>query len=52
VEGATVVLVHQKGEGYEVEFATLSGDTVAVVTDVSDVRPAEAREILHARAMS
>jgi hypothetical protein len=49
----TVVLVHQQGAGYEVEFATLSGDTVAVVTlDVSDVRPVEAREIVHARAVS
>ena len=26
----TVVLVHQQGAGYEVEFITLSGDTVAV----------------------
>jgi hypothetical protein len=28
----TVVLVHQEGEAFEVEFMTLSGDTVAVVT--------------------
>src|SRR6266700_2740239 len=49
----TVVLVHQQGAGYEVEFTTLSGDTVAVVTlDASDVRPVEAREIVHARAVS
>jgi Domain of unknown function (DUF4926) len=49
----TVVLVHQQGAGYEVEFTTLSGDTVAVVTlDASDVRPIEAREIVHARAVS
>lgn len=49
----TVVLVHQKGAGYEVEFTTLSGDTVAVVTlDASDVRPVGAREIVHARAVS
>jgi Domain of unknown function (DUF4926) len=49
----TVVLVHQQGTGYEVEFTTLSGDTVAVVTlDASDVRPVEAREIVHARAVS
>lgn len=27
----TVGLVHQQGAGYEVEFTTLSGDTVAVV---------------------
>ncbi|HEX3937452.1 MAG TPA: DUF4926 domain-containing protein [Xanthobacteraceae bacterium] len=49
----TIVLVHQQGAGYEVEFTTLSGDTVAVVTlDASDVRPVEAREIVHARAVS
>ena len=49
----TVVLVHPQNAGYEVEFATLSGDTVAVVTlDASDVRPVEAREIVHARAVS
>jgi len=49
----TVVLVHQQGAGYEVEFTTLSGDTVAVVTlDPTDVRPVEAREIVHARAVS
>jgi hypothetical protein len=49
----TVVLVHGQGAGYEIEFTTLSGDTVAVVTlDASDVRPIEAREIAHARAVS
>ena len=49
----TVVLVHQQGAGYEVEFTTLSGDTVAVVTlEASDVRPVEAREITHVRAVS
>ena len=49
----TVVLVHQQGSAYEVEFTTLSGDTVAVVTlEASDVRPVEAREIVHARAVS
>jgi len=49
----TVVLVHQEGEAFEVEFTTLSGDTVAVVTlDASDVRPVGAREIVHARAVN
>jgi hypothetical protein len=49
----TVVLVHEQGLGYEVEFTTLSGETVDVVTvDASDVRPVEAREIVHARAVS
>jgi Domain of unknown function (DUF4926) len=49
----TVVLVHRQGEGYEVEFTTLSGDTAAVVTlDASDVRPVAAREMVHARAVN
>jgi hypothetical protein len=49
----TVVLVHHQGAGYEVEFTTLSGDTVAIVTlEASDVRPVEAREIVHARAVN
>jgi hypothetical protein len=49
----TVVLVHQQGAGYEIEFTTLSGDTVTVVTlDAADVRPVEPREIIHARAVS
>jgi hypothetical protein len=49
----TVVLVHQQSAGYEVEFTTLSGDTVAIVTlNASDVRPVDAREIVHARAVN
>lgn len=28
----TVVLVHNNGEGYEVEFVTLGGDTIGVTT--------------------
>ncbi len=36
----TVVLVHQEGKGYEVEFTTLDGETVAVATLLaSQVRP-------------
>ena len=37
----TVVHVHKGGVGYEVEFMTLAGDTVAVVT----LRPAQLRSI-------
>ncbi len=48
----TVVLVHQGGLGYTVEFITLSGDTVAVVTLSADqVRPIRPNEIAHARAL-
>ena len=46
----TVVLVHGAGAGYEMEFATLSGETVAVVTlKANQVRPIKPREIAHAR---
>ena len=46
----TVVMVHEGGAGYEVEFVTLGGETVAVVTlAASKVRPVARREIAHAR---
>ena len=49
----TVVLVHQDGAGYEVEFAALDGETVAVVTLLSkQVRPIGRREIAHARMVA
>jgi hypothetical protein len=49
----TVVLVHQKGEGYEVEFTTLDGETVAIVTLLaSQVRPVQQKEIAHARTLA
>jgi len=46
----TVVLVHGDGEGHEVEFVTLDGETVAVVLLFpSQIRPIGRREIAHAR---
>jgi hypothetical protein len=49
----TVVLVHGQGEGYEVEFVTLDGETVAVVSAfASQVRPIDRREIAHARRIA
>lgn len=49
----TIVMVHRDGAGYEVEFVTLDGGTVAVVTlTSSQVRPVDAREIAHARALA
>ena len=49
----TVVLVHRGGEGYEVEFTTLSGETVAVMTVLApQVRPIRRREIGHVRALA
>ena len=48
-----VVLVHQGGEGYEVEFTTLNGETVAVVTlAASQVREGGRAEIAHARDLA
>jgi uncharacterized protein DUF4926 len=48
-----VVLIHRGGEGYEVEFTTLDGETVAVVTLLANqIRPAHKREIAHARELA
>ncbi len=47
----TIVLVHGDA-GYEVEFMTLEGETLAVVSlSASQLRPVEPREIAHARAV-
>jgi len=49
----TVVLIHDGGKGYEVEFTTLEGDTVAVLTLVAhQVRPVGQDEIAHARRLA
>ena len=49
----TVVLVHHEGKGYEVEFVTLDGETVAVISlPPSQVRSIGRREIAHARAVT
>ena len=49
----TVVLVHQRGAAYEIEFTTLRADTLAVITLPADaIRPATARDIPHAREMA
>ncbi|MBI5194447.1 MAG: DUF4926 domain-containing protein [Nitrospirae bacterium] len=46
----TVVLVHHVDKGYEVEFMTLEGETIAVTSLLpSQVRPIGHREIAHAR---
>jgi hypothetical protein len=48
----TVVLVHAGG-GFEVEFSTLDGETLAVVSlDAGQVRPIGAREIAQAREIA
>ncbi len=49
----TIVLVHEKEEGFEVEFVSLDGETVAVVWQFAyQVRPISQREIDHARSLA
>lgn len=49
----TVVHVYQGGRAYEVEFTTLVGKTIAVVTlEPADVRPLRDQEIAHARQVA
>ena len=49
----TAVLVHRHAAGYEVEFTSLDGDTIAVVTLMADqVRPAQTGEIAHVHALA
>ncbi len=48
----TVVHIHENGAGYELEFITLDGETIAIVTLLqSQVRPVAKREIPHAREL-
>lgn len=45
-----VVMIHDSGAGYEIEFVTLAGDTVSVATvPAESVRPVHPKEIAHAR---
>lgn len=49
----TVVLIHEKGAGFEVEFVTLTGETLAVTTLTNDqIRPIRRGEIASARALA
>ena len=49
----TVVLVHQNHQGYEVEFITLDGETVAVVSLSSEqIRSIGSKEIAHVRVLN
>jgi hypothetical protein len=47
-----VVHIYKDGEAYEVEFFTLDGETLDVVTvEAEQVRPVSPRDVMHARAM-
>ena len=49
----TVVLVHNGGEGFEVEFIALDGETIAVSTlDAAKLRPVGHGEMVHARPLA
>lgn len=49
----TVVLAHAEGAGFEVEFATLAGETIAVVTvPAEDLRAVAPDEIAHVRRVA
>ncbi len=49
----TVVMVHRKGEGYEVEFMTSDGTTIAVLSlAANQVRPLAGHQVLHARELA
>ena len=48
----TVVHIHKGGAGYEVEFMTLTGETVAIVTLLADqVRLLNRRDLAHTREL-
>ncbi len=48
----TVVLIHRGGIGFEVEFLTLDGESLAVTSlPASHVRPISSKEIAHARTL-
>ena len=49
----TVVMTHGEGDGFEVEFATLHGETIIVKTlDASAVRLCTEREIADVRQIN
>ncbi|HLX60119.1 MAG TPA: DUF4926 domain-containing protein [Planctomycetota bacterium] len=49
----TVVHIYKKGVAYEVEFLSLDGRTMKVVTlEANQVRPVKRREFAHARELA
>jgi len=49
----TVVHIHREAAGYEVEFMTLTGRTVAVATVLpSQLRPVGKRDLTHVRELA
>ena len=49
----TVVHVYADETGYEIEFLTADGETLAVLTLAhDDIRPMQGRELLHVRSLA
>ena len=49
----TVIHIHREGEAFEVEFMTLSGETVAIATlRATDVREVTASDVTHVRVLA
>ncbi|CAD5253677.1 DUF4926 domain-containing protein [Imperialibacter sp. EC-SDR9] len=49
----TVVMIHDNGKGYEVEFFTLKGKTRSVETlKASQVRSVKSNEVAHSRKIA
>ena len=49
----TIALIHKGGKGCEVEFTTLDGETIALVTlTAKQVRPSKPKEIAHVRDLA
>jgi uncharacterized protein DUF4926 len=49
----TVVYIHRDGAAYEVEFMTLTGQTIAVATMLpSQLRPVSSRDVSHVRELA
>jgi hypothetical protein len=49
----TVVHIHAEGAGFEVEFVTLTGQTIAVVSLLAaQVRPVAQRDLAHVREVA
>ena len=49
----TVVHIHRGGVAYEIEFMTLTGQTIAVATvQASQLRPISGRDLSHVRELA
>ena len=48
----SVVFIHEGGKAFEVEFVTMTGDPLGVLTLTADeVRPVSARDVPHVRVV-